>query len=396
MVNDNKKKRKLSKMCQTDPVWLNINVTIIPEQKKLKRDDLKNKLPNLTNFFNFTQFPKAQQLPITPITIPCPNTLCNHKEDDIIEEKNIIKICTINDLIELGDTYHCIKRREWNAINLFNLSNIREPLTELNNMVGINDIKQNVIHNILYLLQIDKNKDMLHTIIYGPPGVGKTHFGKILGKIYYKLGFLKNDIFRVVTRSDLIAEYLGQTAVKTQAVVDSCKGGVLFIDEAYSLGNNELRDSFAKECIDTINYNLTERRDFVCLIAGYKDAIESCFFGYNSGLKRRFSFCYEISGYTVNELSEIFIEQIKRDGWKIHKDDIIILKEKIQRSQFPNFAGDIETFYFKCKIAHYNRAIFIKKEEKMTLNKEDIINGYNDYVENRKNNVEDKSLYFYT
>ena len=72
------------------------------------------------------------------------------------------------------------------------------------------------------------------------------------------MGFLKNDKFKLVKRSDLIGEYLGQTAVKTQKVIDSIIGGVLFIDEAYSLGNSEKRDSYSKECLDTINRNLTE------------------------------------------------------------------------------------------------------------------------------------------
>ena len=88
--------------------------------------------------------------------------------------------------------------------------------------------------------------------------------------------------FKIVKRSDLIGKYLGHTAAKTQKVIDSCKGGVLFIDEAYSLGNPEGRDSFSKECIDTINQNLTENKaNLLCIIAGYKDALDKCFFAYN-------------------------------------------------------------------------------------------------------------------
>merc|ERR1711991_1200935 len=109
------------------------------------------------------------------------------------------------------------------------------------------------------------NDDMLHTVITGPPGVGKTELGRILGHIYKGMGVLKKGHLKIVKRSDLIGKYLGHTAAKTQDVIDECSGGVMFIDEAYSLCNKEGRDSFSKECIDTLNQNLTERRDFLCI-----------------------------------------------------------------------------------------------------------------------------------
>jgi SpoVK/Ycf46/Vps4 family AAA+-type ATPase len=119
---------------------------------------------------------------------------------------------------------------------------------------------------------------LLHTVIEGEPGTGKTELAEKIGKVYLKLGILKNDIFKKVKRSDLIAGYLGQTAIKTARLIEECKGGVLFIDEAYSLGNAEGkdgRDSFSKECIDVLNQSLTENKNnFVCIIAGYKEDLE--------------------------------------------------------------------------------------------------------------------------
>ena len=110
-------------------------------------------------------------------------------------------------------------------------------------------------------------------MICGPPGVGKTTIAQIIGKIYLELDFLENDKFKVASRSDLIAKYLGQTAIKTQEVIDSVVGGVLFIDEVYSLGNEEKRDSFAKECIDTINLNMTRKEPWLLIVGGYKEDI---------------------------------------------------------------------------------------------------------------------------
>ena len=101
--------------------------------------------------------------------------------------------------------------------------------------------------------------------------------------------------------------FIPNTAAKTQKVINSANGGVLFIDEVYSLGNSEKRDSFAKECIDTINQNLTENKGkFLCIVAGYKEDIDSCFFSYNQGLERRFPIKYQLDGYDAIELYDIF------------------------------------------------------------------------------------------
>ena len=131
--------------------------------------------------------------------------------------------------------------------------------------------------------------ELNHCVITGPPGVGKTTLAALLGDIYLRLGFLKNNNFVVARRSELIGKYCGHTAVQTQEKINEAEGGVLFIDEVYSLGNKKKSDSFTKECIDTINQNLTEKGDkFLCIVAGYEKDVEECFFAYNRGLERRF------------------------------------------------------------------------------------------------------------
>ena len=106
-----------------------------------------------------------------------------------------------------------------------------------------------------------------------------------MGKIFSGLGVLKKNKFMKVTRADLIAGYLGQTALKTQDVIKDSLGGVLFIDEAYALGNMEKRDSFAKECIDTLCEGLSDNKDnLMVIIAGYEKELKECFFNYNAGL----------------------------------------------------------------------------------------------------------------
>ena len=205
----------------------------------------------------------------------CCNPLCNHKdwsEKDIENERHlsippIIEINSVHDLIELGKTYHCMRNRTYYDVDLEILCKLVPPLLELNNMVGMQNIKRQVVDHIIFFLQKlnerekcgtclncnfgykcnnKLNNDMLHTVITGPPGVGKTEVGKILGKIYKAMGVLSKGHMNIATRSDLVGKYLGHTAAKTQAFINKCRGGVMFIDEAYALGNNEGRDSFSK------------------------------------------------------------------------------------------------------------------------------------------------------
>lgn len=277
------------------------------------------------------------------------------------------------------------------------LKKLVDPLTELQETIGMERVKQQILDQILFFLQGLNDKDeMLHTVITGPPGVGKTLLGAILGKIYKSLGILKNDVFKCVKRSDLVGEWLGHTAVKTRKVIESCSGGVMFIDEAYSLGNSEKRDSFAKECIDTLNQFLSEKRDFLCIIAGYRDSLETCFFAYNEGLRRRFPFRYEIDGYDSSELMKIFLLHIKKDKWFLESDrddisesDRNSFLEKLQdffitnHKAFPNYGGDIETLILQCKISH-SRALHDKDNRKY-LTIDDIELGFKIFLENRKN-----------
>jgi hypothetical protein len=357
----------------------------------------------------------------------CRNPLCNHKtyEEDPtpIINKSLTEIKHISDLIELGKNYHCKKNQMYIGMNLRILCNLVTPLTELSSLVGMQSVKEHMVDQILFFLQghhttikcgkcvdcsynmpcVNSQSEMLHTVVTGPPGVGKTELGKILGKVYKEMGILSTGKFKLVTRADLIAGYLGQTAIKTQKVIDECKGGVLFIDEAYSLGNSELRDSFSKECIDTLNQNLSEKRDFLCIIAGYKDALEKCFFSYNDGLRRRFTFRYDIHPYSANELQEIFESKVVSMGWDLcylQKKDVVeaiqLIEEKdnIKKQvdklfkknlkNFPNYGGDMETLLLNCKIIHSRRCIFSDGEMRKCLSFSDIENGIASFVKHRK------------
>lgn len=192
-------------------------------------------------------------------------------------------------------------------------------LKRLDNVIGMKEVKEEVFKMICYFVHSLQTKDELyHIVITGKSGIGKTTLAKILGSIYRQIGFLSNNTFITAKRSDLIGKYCGHTAIKTQEVIDSAEGGVLFIDEVYSLGNPEKKDSFTKECIDTINQNLTEKaNNLLVIIAGYEKDVDKCFFNYNEGLKRRFPLRFNIKPYTASELYQILKLKIIEDGWSV-------------------------------------------------------------------------------
>lgn len=307
------------------------------------------------------------------------------------------EISSINDLIQILNDFPIVENVEYN-INVGALHNIRRPLIELNNMIGMASLKQNIVDQICYFLQNlhisrknDKvnSNDYMHTVIYGPPGTGKTEVAKIIGNIFSRLGILKKNKFRKVTRADLIAGYLGQTALKTKDVIKDCLGGVLFIDEAYALGNEEKRDSFSKECLDTLCEALSDHKDnLMVIIAGYEKELKNCFFNFNEGLESRFTWRFKVDDYNSDELKQIFEKKVRDHGW--------VLKETIPTSWFEKnkeyfkyFGRDMEILFSRVKIAH-SRRVFCKPEnEKTKITLKDLEKGFemflqNEEVKNRK------------
>ena len=309
------------------------------------------------------------------------------------------EIETIDDILSLIEKYPLKWDTEYN-INMNALHKIKDPLTKLNNMIGMLSLKNAIVDQILYFIQdfhinnSSNGNDFLHTVIYGPPGTGKTEIAKIIGKVYSKIGILKKNIFKKVTRSDLIAGYLGQTAIKTKNVIEKSLGGVLFIDEAYALGNVEKRDSFAKECIDTLCEALSDYKDnLMVIIAGYEDELNKCFFEYNQGLDSRFTWRFKTNDYTHEELYLIFKKKINEIGWTLNSK---ITPEwfKNKMEYFKYYGRDMETLLAKIKIAHSKRVFCLDKTYKKNINKKDMNKGFdmfisNDEVKKRKNDDND-------
>ena len=281
----------------------------------------------------------------------------------------------LKDLIKIGKNIIFYKN-----LDIIMLWRITPYLEELDKMIGMETLKESIFYQIIYYLKNmhirNRNEEYLHTMIMGPPGAGKTSVARILGKIYQVMGILSLDgPFNVAYRDDFIAGYLGQTAIKTRKLLESCIGGVLFVDEVYSFGpgDNE-KDSFSKEAIETITAFLSEHKNDFCFIgAGYENEIKKCFFNANKGLERRFQWIHKIDKYSEEELTEIMIKMIDEMKWstKVEKSDIVkILKNNTDL--FKNAGGDIETFLSKCKMVHARRVFNLENEHKFIISKEDM------------------------
>lgn len=317
----------------------------------------------------------------------------------VIKKKVSIKakINKLTDLLDLIEKYPLQDDIEYD-INMTSLNKIKSELVDLNRMIGMKELKENVVDQLLYYIQdLSKNSnDYMHTVIYGPPGTGKTEIARIIGKIFANLGILKKGGFKKVTRSDLVAGYLGQTAIKTKEVIEECLGGVLFIDEAYSLGNNEKRDSFSKECIDTLCESLSNYKDqLMVIIAGYEEELKHCFFTYNQGLESRFTWRFKIDNYKHDDLFHIFTKKIKDSGWTYDEKNEKISAQWFERKMpyFKFYGRDVENMLSKIKVCHSRRVFGDPDSEKTKITFEDLEKGFemflkNDEVKNRKNSEE--------
>jgi len=309
----------------------------------------------------------------------------DHKKYVIINAPTNLK-----GLIEIIDTNEISDDIEYN-IDIKSLKSIKTELIELRDMIGMEKMKESVFQQLVYFVQnlhigTDKNSgDFKHTVIMGPPGTGKTRVAKIIGNMYAKLGILKKNLFKKVTRNDLIAGYLGQTAIKTQKVIEDCLGGVLFIDEAYSLANEDRDDSFSKECLDTLCEALSDHKDdLMVIIAGYESELNNRFFNSNRGLESRFIWRFKIEEYSAAELMRIYLTIVVQSGWEMLDDQMNERWFQEKKDKFQGLGRDMEVLFTYTKMAHSLRIYGKDIEVRRKISLEDMDKAYKIFVDNLK------------
>jgi len=267
---------------------------------------------------------------------------------------------------------------------------LEELLAEFNGLTGLSGVKHQV-NSLINLMRVQKMRQeqgmkcsdvSKHMVFAGNPGTGKTTVARMLGEIYKYLGILPKGQLVEVDRGGLVKGFIGQTATRVQEVVDDALGGMLFVDEAYTLTVGKGDGDFGQEAVDTLLKSMEDHRsELVVVVAGYTDLMEE-FLSSNPGLKSRFSNYIYFEDYTADELLDILHKNLKKQEYKLSSDAEIRAKELIEyrvAHKPDNFANarDIRNFMEHAIANHASRVVNLKgadkdKELLCTLEAEDL------------------------
>ena len=267
--------------------------------------------------------------------------------------------------------------------------NLKETLQELQNLIGLKQLKSE-INTLINFLKIQQQRQKhglpkvpitLHLVFCGSPGTGKTTVARLIGKIYQELGILKKGHCIETDRSGMVSGYIGQTAIKTDKLIESALDGVLFIDEAYTLKPENAGKDFGQEAIDTLLKRMEDYRDrLVVIVAGYPDEM-SRFIESNPGLKSRFTRYFTFEDYQPEELLAIFLKICQSHHYQIDSDAKTALLNKfsdLYQNRDNNFGNGrlVRNIFEKTlerQATRLARLTDVSRKMIITITKEDIV-----------------------
>lgn len=256
-----------------------------------------------------------------------------------------------------------------------------DVMVEMDDLIGLNGVKDRIkeYSNYLQFISLRKEKGIeeneplnIHSVFKGNPGTGKTTVARKLGKIYKRLGLLSKGHVHEVDRADLVAEFIGQTAPKTKAAIKKAKGGILFIDEAYSLArkDDDAKD-FGKEAIEILLKEMTDEEDMAVIAAGYPDEMDN-FLNSNPGLKSRFNVVFDFADYIPQELIQIADYSAEKRGITFGQEAKDELYKKLvdayrDRDRFFGNARLVNSLVDECKMNLGLRVMAAKHPESLSM-----------------------------
>ena len=263
---------------------------------------------------------------------------------------------------------------------------MKDLLAELDGYIGLQTVKEEV-HNLINMAsvyQLRRQHDLpttdmsLHLVFTGNPGTGKTMMARMMARIYRSLDILSRGQLVEADRSGLVAGYVGQTAIKTQKVIEKAMGGVLFIDEAYAL-NGRSENDFGQEAIDTILKAMEDHRDdLVVIVAGYTDLMDR-FIHSNPGLESRFNRFLLFDDYTTDEMVDIFRMQCKKGCYQLTEEARPLIRDYIAEESADDSFGNargVRNLFEHVLVAQNNRLATMEKitrEDLMTITADDVL-----------------------